>query len=431
LMDKIKSMKNQNQNQDKDQQQVQKETCEQMILRLMGKRVLFIDLETTGFPIQTDQSMPGGYADYRSNDQYEGSRILQIGYYYSDNFSPQIELNEIIIEDVRSVIRKPLNFKQIHPKAIEIHGITYQRAMEQGVSFAQIVNGEFGNHLMECDYIVAYNAYFDFSILCNEIHRIKKMEMYQKLLGLKDQNVFSVMRLCESYRGSQHSLEIMYKFLLNENISSLSQTHDAKNDVYAMVKILEYVSRNPICPKDSEELQKLREQYVELKKRMCEIEAMHKNTSQLIHSVRERLEHVEKSTSIRTIIKKNEVIAKSGSLWDAREEEQLTELYVNKQMSIGSIALIHKRSGAGIIARLKKMNILREHDDPSFQYIQQQQQFRQKMNNNQGHQDHQDRDQENKENMIPAKNLFRLVKKNNEKHQQIDNTIQHNSNHSM
>jgi hypothetical protein len=42
---------------------------------LIGKKVLFVDLETTGIPNRSDN----GYPDYSDNEGYDNSRIIQIG----------------------------------------------------------------------------------------------------------------------------------------------------------------------------------------------------------------------------------------------------------------------------------------------------------------------------------------------------------------
>ncbi len=353
----------------KNNNNIKIESYQQMINKIIGKKVLFIDLKTSGLTMNKDQSMPGGYPDYTLNEQYDSSRILQIAWYYCDFFSKELELK---ITDIKSMIRKPVNFKTIHPKAIEDHGITYEKATSEGVTVNRILNTEFGNRIMECDFIIGYNAYYDFSVLANEIHRIKKIDMYEKMLLLKDSNVICVMKLCELYRGKLCGLDSMYKFLFHEDPYPypypFSQQDYAKinnNDVFTMVKILEYICKNPNCPKDEEELRKLREQYIALKKSMCEIESMHKNTSQMIHSIKERLDQIEKSSNIIQLVKKNEIVEKAGSLWDPKEEEQLNELYITKNKSIREIALIHKRTNGAIIARLKKNNILKDCDDPN------------------------------------------------------------------
>jgi predicted DNA-binding protein YlxM (UPF0122 family) len=52
-----------------------------------------------------------------------------------------------------------------------------------------------------------------------------------------------------------------------------------------------------------------------------------------------------------------------GKLWSKAEEDELTEEYLIKEMSIDEIAAHHKRFRGGILSRLKKLHILRESDE--------------------------------------------------------------------
>lgn len=56
-----------------------------------------------------------------------------------------------------------------------------------------------------------------------------------------------------------------------------------------------------------------------------------------------------------------------GKLWSKEEENELTEEYIVKKMSIDEIAAHHKRFRGGILSRLKKLNILRECDEPLYE----------------------------------------------------------------
>ncbi len=49
-----------------------------------------------------------------------------------------------------------------------------------------------------------------------------------------------------------------------------------------------------------------------------------------------------------------------GQPWDQKEELQLKTLYVDNNLSIKSIAQIHNRTPGGIVARLKKLNLLND-----------------------------------------------------------------------
>lgn len=267
---------------------------------LLGKNILFLDLETTGIPWRKDKTMPGKYDDYTNNTRYESSRIVQLAYFYCENFSKEFDFD---IDDIMSIIRKPNDFNMISEEVVKIHGITYERAMNEGIEIKDIFGGNFGECFMNCDYFVAYNAYFDFSILANEIHRMNDDNMYDKILDLKDNNVFCMCDFGKQYTGRSKRQIDLYKDLYQKDPQ---QHHDAKNDVYIMLEILRYITRYPetkILDNDS---------------------------------------------------RKNN----AGNSWDQKEENELKKLYIDECKSISEIALIHKRTYGAIKSRLKKLNVL-------------------------------------------------------------------------
>lgn len=285
-----------------------KYTYMQTIEKLVNKKLLFLDLETTGFPRRSDKSMPGKYADYKNNKCYNSSRILQIGWYYCDNFIKDVFAHNL--DDIKSIIRKPSTFK-IPKSSTEIHSITYEKALKEGVTIKNILNGEFGECFMKCDYIVGYNVYFDFSILANEIHRDNNKKLYDKILELKDNNVVCMMRLCRDYTQINMSQGDAYKYLYKQ--MPIKQ-HDAKNDVHIMLEILRYVLNNPPPPK-----------------------------------ITKKKSYDDKPSN-------------NGSLWSNEEQDKLKNAYLNENKSVDELATIHKRTIGGILSRLKKMDVLKDSD---------------------------------------------------------------------
>ena len=86
-----------------------KQNLQTILNKIKGKKVFIFDLETTGL-----FDKKNGYK-YWSNDVFNSSRIVEIGYYYSENFanSENLENNNII----HSYLRKPTDFTSIHPEA--------------------------------------------------------------------------------------------------------------------------------------------------------------------------------------------------------------------------------------------------------------------------------------------------------------------------
>ena len=287
----------------------EKSMIEQMIDIIIDKKILFLDLETTGLPLLKENN---NYPDYRENAMYDTSRILQIGWCYCEKFSKQ---TKPLIGNINSVIRKPEDFNDIPQKSILIHGITYEKTQIQGILINQILEGDFGKSLMDCDYIVAYNVKFDFNVLANEIHRTKNQKLIEKIQILEKNGTICMMNASTLFLGGSskgnpqgnenfypHSQKKVYELMYSDE--PVLPQHDAGNDIYTMMKILEYM---------------------------------------ITHS-------------------HNQGNQNSGKLGDQREEMMLKKLY-EKQMSICDISMIHQRTALAIQMRIKKLGINKEIND--------------------------------------------------------------------
>lgn len=271
------------------------ETTESMVEQMIDKNILFLDLETTGLP-RNNKYLE--FPDYTDNASYDTSRILQIGWCYYERFSKQMEP---LIQRIDSVIRKPEDFDQWD--TVPIHGITYEKA-NQGITMDKILDGEFGDKLMKCDSIVSYNIEFDFNVLANEIYRTKNQKLIDKMEKLKSNGKRCVMKLSAMYLSGQgcqgnqgylqpQSQKKVYELMFSD---SIMPQHDARNDVYTMMKILEYMITHPLHNK------------------------------------------------------------KSGKTWDTKEEMMLKKLY-EKKLSICEIAGLHERTILAIQMRIKKLGL--------------------------------------------------------------------------
>src|SRR5437868_4271790 len=132
------------------------DTCADIIDKLIGNNILFFSLGTTGIPTVVDKSAQNDYTD---NSMFTKSRIVCISWYYCENFSK--ENFNFNADDVRSIIRKPINFNTISPDSTKLHGITYEQAIGSGTLIKNIFNGDFGTHLMNCDLILGYNSHLN------------------------------------------------------------------------------------------------------------------------------------------------------------------------------------------------------------------------------------------------------------------------------
>ena len=213
---------------------------------LSGKNVLVFDLETTGFPTRKPGFNTGRnqYYDYQNNTKYESSRIVQIAWTLIENF----DFDKLEDIDINCYIRKPINFHEIPPVVVAIHGISYQQAVDEGIILSEILNKKnLKNDLLKCDYIMAHNVWFDVLILLNELNRIK----FTKCVNKMNQLVINNKMICTGeysrdickmpmkygieYKMPQ--LRELYKFYYGDFPPN---SHDAKHDVNAIIKILKY-----------------------------------------------------------------------------------------------------------------------------------------------------------------------------------------------
>lgn len=188
--------------------------------KLKGKKVLIFDLETTGL---FDKKYKD---DYWMNDAFNTSRIVEIGYYYSESFD-DADNNHTI----HSYLRKPTDFTKINPKAEQVHGLSIQKLKSDGITFSKILNKDLLNKLMNCDFIVAHNIDFDFPILLNELFRFNLKDTIQHLLNMKTEKKL----LCTCVESGYTRLEKLYSQIFN---TSPKVVHRAGDDVRTLVDII-------------------------------------------------------------------------------------------------------------------------------------------------------------------------------------------------
>ena len=187
----------------------------------IGKKVFIFDLETTGL---FDQKL---FYKYWDNTVFDSARIIEIGYYYSENFGLDFESNNII----HSYLRKPTDFNSIHPKAEEKHGISIDKLKTDGFTFSRILNLDLITKLNSCDIIISHNTLFDFYILLNELHRFKLKNTIQYLLTIKTNNNL----ICTCRASGYKKLDYLYRSIFNiDPIIS----HRAGEDVLTLIEII-------------------------------------------------------------------------------------------------------------------------------------------------------------------------------------------------
>lgn len=189
--------------------------------QIIGKKVFIFDLETTGLFDKTY------HYKYWDNSVFDSSRIIEIGYYYSENFGLDFETNNII----HTYLRRPTDFNSIDPKAEEKHGISIEYLIKNGITFSKILNQDLINKLNSCDIIISHNTLFDFSILLNELNRFNLKSTINYLLSIKNNNNL----ICTCRASGYKKLDFLYKSIFNiePNVS-----HRAGEDVKTLMEII-------------------------------------------------------------------------------------------------------------------------------------------------------------------------------------------------
>jgi DNA polymerase III epsilon subunit-like protein len=199
-----------------------------IIENIKGKKVLIIDLETTG--LIKDRN---NFYKYWDNKIYDECRIVEIGYWYSDSFDPNIEsLN------IHNYLRKPTDFFEIPQNVVDIHGITFEDAFNNGFTLNQIMtkhsehnNLSFYDMLNSCDVFISHNTTFDFYVLLNELCRIKQFGTINKLLQVnKNKNVICTLKH-SGYKRLIHIYKSIFK--CDPTIS-----HRAGDDVKTLLEVI-------------------------------------------------------------------------------------------------------------------------------------------------------------------------------------------------
>jgi hypothetical protein len=222
----------------------------QHLHNIKNKKVLFLDLETTGIiKTHVDLTPETKYPDYKNNKIYDNARLVSIGSLCMNDFDYDYEIN---LENINEKIIKPNDFI-IPEESILIHGITKDITDSKGISIQKILK-YIGNLIIQCEYIIGYNVFFDINILLNEFYRLNMFNIIDKILFLKNnQKILCVGILSSKYAKPNNWKQYkrikfqiprqseVYKKCFNvypENI------HNAKSDVLAMIRIIFWIYEN-------------------------------------------------------------------------------------------------------------------------------------------------------------------------------------------
>jgi DNA polymerase III epsilon subunit-like protein len=203
-----------------------------MIEKLKGKSVVIFDLETSGLP---QLKKFNTYFPYKENVYYNSSRIVQVAWCRIDSF---LEITEDPII-VQSFYRKPSvgDPFDMNPKSIEIHKITSDFLQENGIELEEILyDYHFLKDLQECDYILSHNINFDRNILFNELYRLN----YNRELEFLETHLKKFQCTCKATFFTK--LSTLYESVCGQ--TERPMFHDAKEDVWSLLKILIQLDKN-------------------------------------------------------------------------------------------------------------------------------------------------------------------------------------------
>ena len=203
---------------------------------LMGKRVLVLDLETTGL-------LPSGDArtNFANNNIYDNCRIVEISYYYTDSFGNDDQIN------IHNYLRKPDcdNFT-IQEGAAEVHGIKIETLIEKGTSFHDILCANLAKYICNAQYIISHNTDFDIYVLLNELHRLNCIELIQAIMAKK--RYYRIFCTCLMTRYTK--LSKLYDEMFSKTPEIM---HRAYGDVLSLLELINgsiYTNYNIIGIKD-------------------------------------------------------------------------------------------------------------------------------------------------------------------------------------
>jgi DNA polymerase III epsilon subunit-like protein len=180
-----------------------------------NRTFFFFDTETTGVPL--NYKAP-------SSDTNNWPRLVQLAWILTDEEGNRIHTGNLIV--------KPEDFI-IPTDATRVHGITTQRAKEEGVPLAEVIE-QFNADLDVANYIVGHNVDFDKKIVGAEMIRLGMKDiMDSKKSYCTMQSSIDFCKIPGKYGYKYPKLQELYKKLFG---SEFDNAHDALSDIEATEK---------------------------------------------------------------------------------------------------------------------------------------------------------------------------------------------------
>ena len=188
---------------------------EQMAKKGTKDRMLFFDTETTGIPL--NYKAP-------SSDTQNWPRLVQLAWILTDKEGNRIHTGNLIV--------KPNGFV-IPVDATKVHGITTQKAKEEGIPLSEVIE-QFKADLDMATFIVGHNIEFDKKIVGAEMIRLgMKDEIEKRKSYCTMQSSIDFCKIPSKYGYKYPKLQELYRKLFGENFGD---AHNAMSDIEATEK---------------------------------------------------------------------------------------------------------------------------------------------------------------------------------------------------
>jgi DNA polymerase III epsilon subunit-like protein len=188
---------------------------EQMAKKGIKYRILFFDTETTGVPLNYNAP---------SSDTQNWPRLVQLAWILTDENGNRILTGNLIV--------KPDGFN-IPADASKVHGISTERAKEEGVPLAEVIE-RFKSDLNMATYIVGHNIEFDKKIVGAEMIRLGMKDiMDSKKSYCTMQSSIDFCKIPGKYGYKYPKLQELYKKLFGIEFDN---AHNAMSDIEATEK---------------------------------------------------------------------------------------------------------------------------------------------------------------------------------------------------
>lgn len=162
-----------------------------------------------------------------------------MGYIVFDDYDYNYEF---VIKNIKSVLIKPEGF-EIPDDSIKIHGITNEIANDKGIKIKEGLK-KLKKIIINIEYIIGYNIYFDINILLNELNRVGLKKPIKKIKELKiKEKIICIGELSRQYKCYKNmpSQKNIYKELFGKQIENI---HNAQYDILATIEIMSWYGLN-------------------------------------------------------------------------------------------------------------------------------------------------------------------------------------------